>query len=302
MELTADRYYKPSGAVPLLGTISMQLFGAVAAFVLGAVYALANYYSPHFLLSGLAVLAFGAGVGFAVQMGAKIGKVRSPGFVMLLGTATGLLAMYFAWVFFIYLYLPKGPFPQGVWLWNPRGILAMMQFFADTGIWSIKSWTPTGWVLYAFWAAEALFVVGLSLVVSVANDDPYCDHCNVWTKKEKDIASFALTDSQRLKDDLEQDRYEVLDTLSRQPKEPRDCLKATLYTCPQCEDSDFLTVNHTRIVTDKEGNETTQETAVVKHLWVSRDLTEHLRELGHAPDIAEPAPAGEIALEKGMEK
>ena len=53
MESNPTRYYRPSGAVPILGTILMQLFGAAAAFVLGFVYALADFYSPSVWLTAL---------------------------------------------------------------------------------------------------------------------------------------------------------------------------------------------------------------------------------------------------------
>ena len=295
MESYADRYYKPSGAVPLLGTILMQVFGTAAAFLLGGIYAAANYYSPHFILTGLAVLVFGAGVGFAINLGARIGKVRNPGFVMLLGTATGLLAVYFSWVFYIFLYWRNFGVPFAVWAWDPVVIYHNLQEFADLGIWQMESWTPTGWVLYAFWAIEAAVVVLLSLAVSVANDAPYCDHCNAWTTKDKDVASFALTDEEQLKNDLQEDRYEVLDALAGQPKDPRDCLKAVIHSCPNCEDSDYLTINHTRIVTSDD-SETTHETAVVKYLHISRDLADHLRDLGNA-SLAHPVMP-ELSLEE----
>jgi hypothetical protein len=298
METLADRYYKPSGAVPLFGTILMQLFGAAAALLLGGLYAAANYYSPSVWLTGLAVLVFGAGVGFAVHLGAKIGKVRNPGFILLLGSATGLFAIYFAWVFYIFLFW-KQQLGLPIWVWNPVQIYHNMALFAEEGIWAMESWTPKGWVLYAFWAAEALCVVLLAVAVSVANDTPYCDYCNAWTKKEKDVASFALADPLQLKGELEEERYEVLDTLHAQPADPGDCLKALIHACPQCEDSDYLTINHAQIVTDSDGNETTKETEVVKHLRIPRDLSEHLRDLGHAPPVLEepqPAPEDEVTL------
>ena len=298
METTADRYYKPSGAVPLVGTILMQLFGAIAAAVLGALYALGNFYSPSVWLTGFGVLIFGAGVGFAVNLGARIGKVRNPGFIMLLGTATGILALYLAWVFYIYLFWRKIGF-DGLWLWNPADIFSMMGIFGEEGIWSMKSWTPKGWVLYSFWIAEALIVVLLSLAVAVANDTPYCDRCNIWTKKQKDVASFALADPGPLKTQLEMEGYEILDALNGLPVDPANCLKATVHSCPQCEDTDYLTICHSRIVVDGDGNQTTQETELVKHLRIPRDLAEHLQDLGTAPPPAQPdvAPAPDEDME-----
>jgi hypothetical protein len=158
MESETSRYYQASGKVPLVGTVLMQLFGAVAALILGGLYAAANYYVPSVLLTFFAVLIFGAGVGFAVNIGAKIGKVRNAGFVMLLGTATGILAMYVAWVFYIYFW-----FQRIVFIFDPSAIFAFMKLLGNTGNWTLFSWTPMGWALYAFWIAEAGIVILLSL-------------------------------------------------------------------------------------------------------------------------------------------
>jgi hypothetical protein len=295
LETTANRYYKPSGAVPLVGTILMQLFGGVAALLLAALYALGTVYSPQMILNLIAVFVFGAGVGYAVNLGARIGKVRNPGFIMLLGTATGILAMYLAWVFYIYFFARRIA-GLGFWIWSPEMIFTIMQGFAEEGIWSMKNWTPTGWVLWAFWIAEAVCVVLLSLAVAVANDTPYCDQCNIWTKKNKDVASFALAEPGPLKTQLEMEGYEILDALNGLPKDPADCLKATVHSCPNCEDTDYLTVSHSRIVVDGDGNQTTQETEIVKHLRIPRDLAEHLQALGTTPATPTPsedAPAPE---------
>lgn len=275
MESNALRYYQPSGAVPLVGTILMQLFGAVSALVLGFAYGAANHYSPSVWLTFFAVLFYGAGVGFAVNLGARIGKVRSSGFILLLGTATGILAVYFAWVFYIY-FLSQMRFM----IWNPLLIFENMQLFAAKGLWSLKSWTPTGFWLWAFWAAEAAMIVLLSLAVSLANDTPFCDACNVWTTKTDNVASFPLTDPLQLKEDLEAERYEVLDKLRKGRVDPHNRLKAILHTCPNCEDADYLTISHVQVVTDKDGNETTNDNEIVKHLHISRDMSEHMQELG----------------------
>lgn len=298
METTVDRYYKPSGAVPLVGTILMQLFGALGAAVLGLIYALVNVYNPLVILTLFAVFIFGAGVGYAVNLGARIGKVRNPGFIMLLGTATGILALYFVWVFYIYLFWRR-EVGVGPLFWSPSDIFDQMQLLAQIGPWSIKSWTPTGWVLYSFWIAEAITVVLLSLGVSVANDAPYCDQCNVWTKKQKDVASFALADPGPLKTQLELEGYEILDDLHKLPTDPADCLKATIHSCPRCEDADYLTICHSRLTVDGDGNKSTQETEIVKNLRIHRELAEHLQGLGTAspPVVVDDAPEPDADME-----
>lgn len=292
MEPNANRYYQSSGAVPLMGTALMQLFGAVSALVLGFAYAAANYYSPSVWLTFFAVLFYGGGVGFAVKFGAQLGKVRNTGFVLLLGTATGILAVYFAWVFYIY-FLSE----MTVMLWSPLLIFENMQSFAEKGLWSFKSWTPTGFWLWAFWMAEAAMIVLLSLAISISNDTPFCDPCNCWTKKADDVARFPLTDPQQLKEDLEAERYEVLETLHQGRVKPNDCLKAIIHSCPQCEESDYLTISHVEVVVDKDGDETTNENEIVTNLWISRELTDHIQELGESTNDEPSASLPEDEVE-----
>lgn len=292
MESNPSRYYQASGAVPFVGTVLMQLFGAVAAAVLGLAYAAANVYSPRAFLTFFALLVFGAGVGFAVNIGAKIGKVRSSGFIMLLGTATGILAVYFAWVFFVFLAFRRAPGAPELWLWRPDHLWKMMQFIAENA-----TGTFSGWMLWARWAVEAGIVIVLSLVISVADDTPFCDYCNAWTKKEDDVASFPLADPNPLKDELEAENYEILDTLKKERFDPANRLKAILHTCPNCEDSDYLTISHAEIVVDGDGNEQTKETELVKQIRIPRDLTIHLRELGEPvsfDDDEAPKPEDEM--------
>ncbi|MCA9070535.1 MAG: hypothetical protein KDA84_16500, partial [Planctomycetaceae bacterium] len=197
MEPNSIRYYQPSGAVPFAGTILMQLFGAISALVFGVIYAAVDKFVPFVFLTFFAVLFYGAGVGFAVSLGAKIGKVRNTGFVLLLGTATGVLAVYFAWVFYIYFDSKMNDL-----IWNPLEIFEHMRLFSNIGLWSIGSWTPTGFWLWSVWIFEAVFIVLLSLAISISNDTPFCDDCNCWTQKTDDVASFPLTDPEQLTQDL----------------------------------------------------------------------------------------------------
>ena len=293
MDSEMSRYYQASGKVPFVGTVLMQLFGAVAAAVLGGLYALANWYSPRAFLTIFAVLIFGAGVGFAVNIGAKIGKVRNAGFVMLLGTATGILAVYFAWVVYIHLAFRNMGF-QDLWIWRPDFIFKTMQLFAENA-----TGTFTGWLLWACWVMEAGIVILLSLAISVANDTPFCDYCNAWTKKADDVASFPLTDPAALQGELEAERYEVLDELRKSGRpDPSNRLKAVIHSCPNCEDSDYLTISHATVVVDSDGNEETNDTELVKYLRIPRDVTEHLHEMGapvsYDEDEETPKPEDEI--------
>ncbi len=264
-----SRYYAPGGAVPMLGTLMMQVLGLISAFVLAVIYAAVSHYNPYIFLNFIAMGIFGAGVGFTVYFGAKIGKVRNPMFIGVIGLVIGLAAMYFAWVYYLYFSILP------IVIWDPRWIFEGMKAISEQGLWELFSWRPTGWALYGLWSIEALVVVLICLGAAASNTTPFCEYCNLWTKKKDDAASLGLTDFGVLTQELEAERYEVLDQLAKQPMIPTNCIKLAVHSCPNCEDSDYLDVIHSHLEVDSDGNKTTEEDVMIQNLRIPRELVEH---------------------------
>ena len=276
-----DRYYRASGAVPFGGTLLMILCGGAAAAALAFAYALLTAFNPFVYLTAIGTVVFGVGIGGAVVFGAVAGKVRNQVFIVIVALCAALVGLYLTWVFYIpyilqpilqQLGLPGVPFN-----FDPEYVFNAIQTLGENGVWTIFGWGPKGWQLYAFWLVEAAVVLGGAVLVSATARNPYCEACSQWTTEEKPIRPLALTDPDRLRAALEEERYEVLDELRNQDVAPENCFRATLYTCPQCIDSDYLTISHVLLTTSKDGNVQTQSTELIRRLHVPRELVEHLR-------------------------
>lgn len=290
MEFASDRYYNNTGRVPFAGVILIQLFAVIAGAIGGLIYGLLTYHNPFIYINFLATFGFGLLMGFSVQFGATLGKVRSRFFTGLLGLAAGVLGMYFAWVF----YLWRVPFIDQ-FLWNPEKLWFAWEFFFENGLWEMKGWTPTGWVLIGFWLVEAGIVIVTSIGVSLSNDAPFCDECNEWTDSAISPARMPHTDIEQLRGDLEEENYAVLEELQNQPASNADYLQASVHCCPNCEECNYLTISHITITTDNDGDLQTNSNDLIKHLRIPFPLAEHLKSVTPldqvlTADVAETDP------------
>jgi len=304
-----DRYYRPSGAVPVMGTLTMLFGGMAASVILGFFAALINRYFPYVIALLAVTLGYGAGVGAAVRFSAKIAHVRHPGFTRFVAFVVGLFAVYTAWVWYLWVHTQPGlNVLQQVgivlgWFTQPGAIVNVMQFIAGQGAWSVFGWTPKGGVLYAIWTFEALMYISFAVAIAVNPALTYCEACRCWTKRNEKLAHMPLTDFAALKTDLEAERYEVLDELRSQPCDMNNRLDIGAATCPYCTTTSFLTVSHVTVGNDGNGNPTENSEPVVQHLIVPREIADRMAvpvtpqpaaattESGEDASEAEPAPA-----------
>jgi hypothetical protein len=263
--------------VPFGGTLLMLFCGGAAATALAFAYALLTAFNPYVYLTAIGTVVFGVGIGGAVVFGAVAGKVRNRAFMMIVAASLAVVGLYLSWAFYIPYILGRMGVPGQPFHFNPQIVFNWIHFLGENGVWELFGWGPKGWQLYAFWLVEAAVVLGGAVIVAGTARNPYCEACGQWTNEEKPVRPLALTDPDRLRAALEEERYEVLDELRNQDVAPENCFRATLYTCPQCIDSDYLTISHVRVTTSKDGNVQTQSTELIRRLHVPRELVDHLR-------------------------
>ncbi len=174
--------------LPVVGIAS----AALAAFA----YAWIDVYSP---IAGYVSFLFVLGLGFGAALPVAIAghrlKVRNPLILRINGAVTGVLAVYLAWVFFAWVLLRRDAPPDEVpALWtmihSPGALWDFTQFLAENGWYSIRTFTPTGIVLWAFWAIEAAVVIGLGVLLSTSRviGQGFCEDCNQWLQPEETVA------------------------------------------------------------------------------------------------------------------
>ena len=183
--------YQPSGRLGASTFLWTLLFGLPAAAVLGAVYAYAILYIP---IAGYISILLTAGYGFLVGVvaakGVQRGRGRSPGIAALLGLVVGLAGLYLSWTVWIFAFARRGgaDVPLLELAQQPAVLWELIRSVNAHGAWSIKGATPTGTLLWVFWAIEALVIVGLPALVCFAQaGEPFCERCEQWCQKTQAI-------------------------------------------------------------------------------------------------------------------
>ena len=103
MSDNTDRYYRPSGRIPFFGTVLMLALGTLVALISSFIYAVISRYNPIIYIQFFVTLGFGAVMGITVNsVGYKM-KVRNRFFAVLISMVIGMLGLYFAWVWYIWM-------------------------------------------------------------------------------------------------------------------------------------------------------------------------------------------------------
>lgn len=270
MSAAVERYYRNSGAVPFGGMVRMLVLGGLAATVLSLVYSLATYYLPSVKLHFVLTLCFGALMGFVVRQSAFAGKIRNRIYCSLVGLAIGLLTLYTAWVWFLWIVFE---YDTDFLIFDPAIILNFIQFFGENGLWEMNGRMVGKWELYTGWILEAATILIAATVTAASIDKPFCERCNAWTEGADDVGLLALTDHARVRQALEDGQYEIVDELRSAEINPADCLHASALQCPQCRETTFLTVAQVTTTPTRDG-ENVKRTEIVKHLIVPREVAE----------------------------
>ncbi|MFZ5985746.1 MAG: hypothetical protein ACOYWZ_01290 [Bacillota bacterium] len=263
---TRHSYYKHSGAFSPMGPIIILVLGTIGTTILSLIYSYAIYYIPFVYLNFLIAIGFGFGAGFIVGMGGKLGKVRNTSIMTLFGVIIGLFAQYAQWVFWIFAYSK-----QQLLFTNPVDIFAIMKLLAVEGVWSIRSFTPTGAFLYVIWFLEAVIIIGTSTITArtLLNDSAFCEKCNIWVDNKEFIDPLDyVNDSEELRNQLEQGNFSALSLLKKAELGSNQYTTVELLSCKDCKDFYLVTVKSVMISKNSKGEEKKDEKVIVENLII----------------------------------
>ena len=279
---TSAVYYQHSGTIGPLGPVAMTAMGLLGAVLGGAIYGIAIFHIPYVYLNALITLAFGGVVGYLVGVGATVGKVRNPSFVLWGGVLAGLVAEYAGWVSWVYA--ASG---QTALVLDPASLGAVLSRAADQGVWSLFGWTPTGVALYAIWFIEGVLIVGMCALVAVAQvrTRPFCEDCSRWMVRTTKLPRLqAIADPVLLKHHLEQANYALLESLGPAEEDAPAYTRLSLAACPSCDSEHYLTVKAVQVKTDRKGETSEDEDVVVENLALPPEVHARLsRQWSTAP-------------------
>lgn len=289
MSDSTERFYRSSSAAPISGIFTMLTVGTLAGAVLGIVYALVCYYNPFIYFTFFGAIIFGLGVGYAIQYGVRIGKVRSQAVVFGVSALIALISIYFCWAAYLSLAISNEVGGVAV-VYDPIAIVNIIQVVAENGAWEIRGATPTGWALYSIWAIEALLIGGALILLGCSFDTPFCESCNRWTK-EKDLeAKIPVENAVEFAEAMGEERYSSVLEHRKGEVDPNNCIHLKAHACPTCEDSNFLTATHTVTGTNDKGEEETQTQDLFQHMIVPHEVIHGLSTLpAETPTEAAPA-------------
>ncbi len=269
-----DRYYQPSGKIPFWGTVLMLGLGTLVSLISGFIYAVISRYNPIIYIQVFVTVGFGAVMGVAVNgVGHKM-KVRNRFFAILISLVIGVLGMYFAWVWYIWM---LWDWDTNLLIFQPAITWEIVQLLADQGLWEMRNAKPTGMVLYGFWLVEAVVVLGTCYLTGAETWTPFCEECNCWTEK-RDALTIAKANPVLITEAMEEEQYDLIASLAAGEINLADYMSVVCYRCPNCEDSDFATVSSVITVQGKEGPVTTV-TQFVRPIAVPHSLTEEIQQL-----------------------
>ena len=172
----SELYYQHSGRIGL-APILVLIVGIPIIALLAAVYSYLVVWCP--VIGYVNILFLGGFIiasSFVLTTIARIGKSRSPTSMALLGLVCGLVAVYFAWIFFI-----KALFKDQVeivdLMANPVALGKAVYFINDEG-W----WEPSGIVQWILSAIESgAIIIGLTMAGwSSIDREVYCEDCGNW--------------------------------------------------------------------------------------------------------------------------
>jgi hypothetical protein len=278
-------YYRESGGFSAGKLVPALIASIVAAAVLGAAYAYCDLYNPCIsVLTFLLTIGFGAGCGAVAGWMMRWADVRNRGLRTISSLIVAIVALYSSWVFWLYALIvrydsqtPKD-FSPATFLMHPHVMWNLMQIVNEKGAWSIgghggtSSSTPvTGVMLWLCWAAEAVLIVGSSILAAnaVGSAFPYCESCNRWARKTKQLFTAGPMNLAELRSQLESKNYAPL--IANSPAKATDAswLEVWTHSCDQCQDFNTMTIKQTTQTVDKKGK--LQKTTRVKiaHLLLS---------------------------------
>ncbi|RZK57209.1 MAG: hypothetical protein EOO87_03525 [Pedobacter sp.] len=194
--------YVPSGIASPSGILKTVLFGILASFVLPIIYIILVRLVPNIWFNAICALIFGMGLGYFIDLGIKIGKIRNIKIAIGIAIFCGLLAFYNQWVFFdALMYSAKGftfslsgadikvLFSDFFFLFTHPGVLFQeIQNLNALGTFRIESSsTVSGLLLWVIWFGE-FAVILVSVVLTVGNAQvvtPFSEQNDAWMERRK---------------------------------------------------------------------------------------------------------------------
>lgn len=271
-------FYQHSGQMTAYGPLLVVVGGVVSALILGFLYMALMFYIPYLIAKWALMVGMTAGLSFVIAELAKVGKIRSPLLVLVLGGLIGTFAWYCSWVSLYQIMVEGSPFE-----WNPLELFVLATHVGQVGRWEDIGPTAT-WCL---WGAEALALIGAAAVYpwDSIRDTPFCEACDRWVKAETQVGPFEPEGNvPALKHHIEGGNLSRIMDLTPAQTAPFWLLK--LLYCDQC--NDLYLANLMNVQINGEGE--AESSILVRNFHISREQYDQLWEKDKPAELIAGSP------------
>lgn len=285
--MAVGEVYQESGKFTAGGAALTTAMACLAGAVGGLVYGVVDQVNPLIILNVLGVVFVAMIVVAGAGMGANLGKVRNGTVVALASLIGGVVALWAAWVGFVWSITSWNLFLAS----DPVSLWAAIEYISAEGAWSIKGATPTGGMLWFIWGCEGLAIVGMAAVAGFAalDDSPFCEACGVWADTETNAVLQTPEDVEGLTTGMTSGDFTALAALPKGDDKAPTWIEAKVQACPRQGTPFYLSVVGKARTKNAKGEEEVQSFDLVKLLEVDAE-TAGIIKVGGAPTAAVEPP------------
>lgn len=265
----SELFYRHSGRFEPAGVAWSFTSMVFTGLVLGLIYGVLVWLVPFVYVVFIGTIGLGLLVGYLSAQLSIRAKTRNNALIIAGPILAGLATLYTAWVGYL--------FAASDWQylsWNPLDIAATAQRVAETGLWSMSSFTPTGWVLYGIWLIEAGIIVVGSALFGLGNldDPPFNENADAWCDQSEVLPPAKALSPQTIKQVRQQLGAGDLSCFGL--FEPLDNDDAAMHTsflvrwAAGHEHQQFLTITSITITQDEQGNISTNKNPIANNMII----------------------------------
>jgi hypothetical protein len=290
--------YRHSGAVPLGGALTTLATGAVAAAVLGVLYAIGISYIPLIYVNVFLTLALGMSIGAVVAWSSKRSGIRSNAAIIALSILAGLVGLYLAWAGTL---LVLSGWRSGLIL-QPIKLGRFAIWLYHNGWWVLSNGkTVKGIPLALVWLGEAGIVLctAVSMAKGAIRDAVFCESCLQWCKVGACLLRVQVDpdEDQDLLNRLSAGDLAALDEMPTVTDDAACCVQVDLTSCPMCQRTNYLSMRIVRQGYRSNGEFHVYSEPLVTNRAISERDVELIRDIARAANEEEPAGEDEEASE-----
>ena len=278
---------------------------ASAAIILSFVYSYAVVYIPIIgYLNFILTLGFSFGVAFSTAFMLKFFNNRNLAFAGGVGLLAGLIAVYAAWVIFEFALVNRYS-SEKIDLFllalNPAVVWEIASNIAEEGWYSIRNFTPSGIVLWAFWGIEACCILGVSAYISynTTREAVFCEDCRKWTDELKGLLTFPFGRESLLEKQIKRQDLSFMESIEALKDGDTTFYRIDCRRCKSCRQLFTMSLVKVARSWDKNGKEETKEKILLQHLLIEKETFQEIRQFarGKRPRLENISP--ESSLKEG---